>query len=413
MGGHSGGGGGGGGGRGSGGGGGRRGSTAGRVKSETTVTDALDQAPVSGNDSHFSESDHVKEEGDPGPMKNIDFIDLVSSDEDANSILSSQQKGKGKAKSNQGGLRPIRAMRQAHKSPTRTAYSVGSVKNETDESEVEERQHGEVIDVEMGGVDEAEMEIDEPESLVPLPAAPRRGPSSKIDGKAAKPQQLARQPTKKKKKKKEKKPVLQTREDLAEQERQMHELQVLKRELADVRIQTQYTEGDLDMSTPAEKNAVDKKEGRLYLFQFPPVLPELYNPVTQKPKSLEKEKEKVGANEDDDVEMTGENIDLTTAKDEGLKDIKLEPGVDADGTQQREPFVTEEGFIGKLIVRQSGRAELDWGGTHMLVNTGTADNFTSSVVLADEGEGGKEGTAMGMGKVFGRFVVTPDWESLF
>jgi len=363
----------------------------------------LGQIPFFEDDEDFSEPEHVKEEGDPGPMKNIDYIDLVSSDEDVDSIVSSQQKGKSKAKSNKGGLKPIRALRQAHKPPARAAYTMGSIKKESEEAIVEEVRRDEVNDVEMGGADDPNVEMDEP--AVPAPGSPSRENS----GKSTKPREPLRQPTKKN----EKKPVLHTPYDVAEHERQMHHMRVLKHELAEFQIQTQDVEGDVDMSGPAEKKLVDKKEGRLYLFQFPPVLPELYNPLTQKPMGKVEDKETSGANdEDNDMEMTGETVDLTKAKDEGEEKIKLEAGTET-GAPLRESFVTEEGFIGKLVVRQSGRAELDWGGTHMLLNTGSADNFTSSVVLAEEGEGGKDGTAMGMGKVFGRFVVTPDWESLF
>jgi len=88
-----------------------------------------------------------------------------------------------------------------------------------------------------------------------------------------------------------------------------------------------------------------------------------------------------------------------------------------DGARKKkDDFVHEEGWIGKLIVRESGRVELDWGGTHLLVGRGAEAAFLSNALVVDgiergpPGGGAPEGKATSMGQVMGKFVVTPDWE---
>ena len=81
-------------------------------------------------------------------------------------------------------------------------------------------------------------------------------------------------------------------------------------------------------------------------------------------------------------------------------------------------MVQEEGWIGKLIVRESGRVELCWGGTNLLVGRGVDAGFLTTGVMVDmiekgpPGGGAPEGKALSMGQVMGKFVVTPDWDKM-
>ena len=75
-------------------------------------------------------------------------------------------------------------------------------------------------------------------------------------------------------------------------------------------------------------------------------------------------------------------------------------------------MVKEEGFIGKLVVRESGKVELSWGGTSMVLGRGVSANFLSTVVVTENKAEDPEGVAIGMGQVMGKFVVTPDWEKM-
>jgi len=246
-------------------------------------------------------------------------------------------------------------------------------------------------------------------------------------------------------KKKDVKPVLQTEEDKAEWERHLEDMDVLAKELGGLQgnlsLRSYDAEGDFTMSDgPREKDP-----GRIYLFQFPPVLPELYNPLTsQKPKPKgsvktekedEKDKEKVkgkGKGKDPDVDVAGMSAGAK-AKGKGKQTVDLtetavkieEDAISADAAVKHAPdgarkkkdeFVHEEGWIGKLIVRESGRVELNWGGTHLLVGRGAEAAFLSNALVVDgiergpPGGGPPEGKATSMGQVMGKFVVTPDWE---
>jgi DNA-directed RNA polymerase III subunit RPC4 len=100
--------------------------------------------------------------------------------------------------------------------------------------------------------------------------------------------------------------------------------------------------------------------------------------------------------------------------------------------KERKKYVDREGFIRKLIMQESGRVDLDWGETRMLVGRGIPTGFLTTGVLVDPLEedrrhadkrwggafgGGSlkpthEGKTTGMGEIMGKFAVTPDWEGM-
>ncbi|KAH7377551.1 putative 3-hydroxybenzoate 6-hydroxylase 1 [Cadophora sp. MPI-SDFR-AT-0126] len=217
-------------------------------------------------------------------------------------------------------------------------------------------------------------------------------------------------------KKRDQKSVLQTEEDRAEYARHLLDVEVLAKELGGMQgnlnsnSKGKDAEGDNLMDDAAKPE--DHRSGRLYLFQFPPVLPELYNPVeAEKPKD-----------NDADVPMTGTE---PSPKGKGkLKDrtdligeattIKVEEeAVPLDKVKKEEvkkgrtPYVNEEGWIGKLIVRKSGRVELSWGGVNLLVGRGVDAGFLTTGIVVDSlekgppGGGTPEGRALSMGQIMG------------
>jgi DNA-directed RNA polymerase III subunit RPC4 len=246
-------------------------------------------------------------------------------------------------------------------------------------------------------------------------------------------------------KKKDVKPVLQTEEDKEEWERHLEDMDVLAKELGGLQGNLNSRSHDADGDFTMSDGPREKDPGRIYLFQFPPVLPELYNPLTsQKPmpkgslkteKEDEKDKEKgkgKGKGKDPDVDMTGMSAGAK-AKGKGKQTVELtetavkieEDAIPADtavkhtsdgARKKKDEFVHEEGWIGKLIVRESGRVELNWGGTHLLVGRGAEAAFLSNALVVDgvergpPGGGAPEGKATSMGQVMGKFVVTPDLE---
>lgn len=207
------------------------------------------------------------------------------------------------------------------------------------------------------------------------------------------------------------------------------------------------------------------ENGKLFLFQLPPLTPFLYNPATDPPAEHDvKQEPGVG----------GENISTlppttTTSSSSQRKPsdaatpgskpaIKKEgdtnPAVAATGSASRhalqldglltasEPTPLPAGLVGKLRVHASGKVSLDWGGTDMEVRYGTEVDFLQDAVLiqtknkpkekensgaagedATTGEKAEEddedldlrtsGKTYALGQVRRKMVLIPDWAKLY
>jgi len=412
------------------------------------------------------------------PRVDIEHINLISDDSEEDPIFSgSRPRPNGKGKStNKGGLKPVRLHREEHKERVTLVNTEPSMKLQPESDDelpaIDELRSSRAPpkDKEFKGVyrdlagelrvkAEPGVEVTFQGSLPPTTSSPEskrkikdltsspeakqktKDLASAIDldldddavAKAKKVQKVQRFS-----KKKDKKPVIQTEEDRAEYERHLEDVAILANELGGLQgnlgEKPTDAEGDVAMDG-AVAEETDKKEGRLYLFQFPPVLPELYNPVNGKSKTkteIKAEKEKEKAERDNDIQMTG-----MSAKGKGKMKEKADPTGDPtvikveeeslgpdgkskkeDEKKKREDVVHEEGWIGKLIVRESGRVELCWGGTNLLVGRGVDAEFLTTGVMVDmiekgpPGGGAPEGKTLSMGQVMGKFVVTPDWEKM-
>jgi DNA-directed RNA polymerase III subunit RPC4 len=423
------------------------------------------------------EPEYPDEDGD-APRVDIEHINLVSdSEEDKTSddlIVTGSRPVRKPHQANKYGLKPIRLHREEHKDRVNQVNTEPAVKlaPESDSEELptidELRSTGVwhkrkdskgafAEEVRVKAEPGVEMPLRESTVEPIVPPSPESkqkvkaqilAPSSAIDRDSehednaiptAQKERKVRRPSKKK----DKKPVLQTEEDKAEWERHLEDMDVLAKELGGLQgnlsLRPQDADGDFAMGDgPKEKDP-----GRIYLFQFPPVLPELYNPLTsQKPKpkgfvKAEKEDGKdkdkgKGKSKNKDVDMTGIS-EGAKAKGTGKQTgdvtetaVKIEEDTiladaavkhPAEGARKKkDEFVHEEGWIGKLIVRESGRVELNWGGAHLLVGRGAEAGFLSNALVVDgiergpPGGGAPEGKATSMGQVMGKFVVTPDLE---
>ncbi|KAM5342620.1 hypothetical protein ACJ41O_013586 [Fusarium nematophilum] len=186
------------------------------------------------------------------------------------------------------------------------------------------------------------------------------------------------------------------------------DLELLASELGTVEI----TEGE-DGKTGAPSN----KDGRMYLFQFPPVLPPLKE-VAQ-PKPIRKIKPDPEGDEANLLESTpsaadAAPVDLTQ---EGMPSIARDPA--ADDPENKAGFMSsllsQGGMIGQLKVRKSGRVEMDWGGRTLELSPAAGMNFLTTAVIVEENDekprpGVIGGESIGMGKIMGRFVLAPTWD---
>lgn len=172
-----------------------------------------------------------------------------------------------------------------------------------------------------------------------------------------------------------------------------------------------------------------RREGRLFLFQFPPVLPTLQasSPgggggggqgaarsgsglVKQEPDML------------DDVVMLDSVAPVPTASSSGAAGA-IDLTNDSAAAGGLPSGIGGGGFLGTLSIRRSGRAELSWGGMTFEMMPGMDVQFVTTAVLletADEkprgtaagaGSGGESaapaGHAFGMGPVGGKYNLVP------
>ena len=407
------------------------------------------------------------DEDDDAPRVDIENINLASdgddgdNDDDDDVILTGVRrfdKSRGKIVSNKGGLKPIRLDRKEHKdrvtivNTESTAKSAPKDDNDPDVMIGGEGRSSRPVPQKRSwaGTYEDDVQIKTepgtiPEmrySLEPMPSSPppsefkvpgKVGDDLEFEMEITRPEPNSSRPDHRVKprhalKEKERMPVIQTEEDRAEWERHVEDLDILRKELVglaphlDPQNKSKDVECDIEMEQ--EDTPLQKEDGRIYLFQFPPILPKLFNEVTSSnPNDIK---------HDDDVEII-EPLDLTKDKNTEVKseekvvEIKQEE-LDVDEElkrKKREALVVEEGSIGRLIVRESGKVELVWGGTNMKISRGVETSFYSGGAVVDsmdqwvKDERGKDvqvmqgsrGMSLSMGMIMGKFVAIPDWTS--
>ncbi|CRK48315.1 hypothetical protein HYQ45_013878 [Verticillium longisporum] len=157
---------------------------------------------------------------------------------------------------------------------------------------------------------------------------------------------------------------------------------------------------------PADDGSLThNRDGRLYLFQFPPVLPPLH---VISGSSMVK-------SEGDDTVMleqgAGGSIDLTGSDEQRKPKVEAETKVSVSEMAEN---LKQGGMIGKMNVRRSGKVEFDWGGCTLELGPAAGMNFlTTAVIIEEADEKAKNaehgGDAYGMGKIMGRFVLAPRW----
>lgn len=268
-----------------------------------------------------------------------------------------------------------------------------------------------------------------------------------------------------------------TMEERREWERHHLDLELLREELGHLSIPPPELEpvvntegatvptganGDVAMGDAAaeEQPAVDdRRKDRVYLFQFPPILPTLT--ISSGPGGVKKEAPPspelsrrakpnlAGPSTSINTEDAPINLDdipdiLDTPAATGAtanskeNPLKVEDGGAHVPTSAGQSTYRDvpSGFVGKLRVHASGRTFLDWGGTSMQIGMGTDVQFLQDVMVTRffepeekledmagksgpkdmkkevEEPKGPGGEALGLGQIRGKFVVTPDWEEI-
>ncbi|KAK4177935.1 hypothetical protein QBC36DRAFT_121348 [Triangularia setosa] len=151
----------------------------------------------------------------------------------------------------------------------------------------------------------------------------------------------------------------------------------------------------------------EQLDDRAFIFQFP-VRPPLY--VVKDDGSLAKSE-----GDDDVVMLDGQQQD--NAPVDPTAEVKEEEVAEEESQQEEPEVVPQAGYLGKLIVRKSGKVEIDWGGYPMDSGTGVAPRHLSTAVLlemedAKPGEASR-GFAYSLGRVeavFSSVLRTSDME---
>lgn len=217
--------------------------------------------------------------------------------------------------------------------------------------------------------------------------------------------------------KEKKKPVVKVKKTLPLQDPEdgviQDDLDLLAKELGAVTVEK---DGET-VTEPANK------DGRLYLFQFPPLMPPL-KPSEASATPKVKQEGDAGANSNNDNGA----VDLTTAEDQDDSDDEDDEITAMEKAEQQEreqkdgfrsQLLSQGGMIGRVNVRKSGKVELSWGGRVLEMSPAAGMNFLTTAVIVEEsdekptnGPAGAPptgGDCVGMGKIMGRFTLAPVW----
>ncbi|KAK9370312.1 RNA polymerase III RPC4-domain-containing protein [Lipomyces kononenkoae] len=143
---------------------------------------------------------------------------------------------------------------------------------------------------------------------------------------------------------------------------------------------------------------VDELERKLYFFQFAPVLPS-FESVRAGVKAEQRVKQEQGIKSEPVAEA-----------DLSLTSLKGRPRVPSDSGTALSSVHGQDGLVGQLYIRKSGRVSIEWGGVEMEVAKGVDTDFLQDVVVLDHAD---ERKATLLGQIARKVVVTPNIDILF
>lgn len=246
-------------------------------------------------------------------------------------------------------------------------------------------------------------------------------------------------------------PILQTEEDRLEWTRYEEDLRLLSEELGFVKpesLQTNSIDPDRDCKTDdGADRSKDKREGLVYLFQLPPIMPKILTAAEREIVNMESTQ--IGKAEKDNPPELSNPIDLKLSQpsDPNQKQPKPEPEETfVPDTRNANIFMAKDsalpvGRVGRLRVHNTGRVTATWGGASLELGRGSGSGLLQEVVMTEyskhhaiklsaegkdkdnnDGEGGKEkleerislgDKGWAIGQLGGGFVMTPDWVKMF
>lgn len=353
---------------------------------------------------------HMEEDDrDEQPRRDIERI-WISSDEEEAVVVS--RKGKQRRISRTpkpfAGLRPVRAARTAVDEHEESKdKKISQAPNTTEDNAV----------IDVGSSDD--MQVDD----APLPDMSAAGCAVSVKKRAPSSPELTKRTVKKpsdSRTKPDPRVLSETVEEKAERLRLDEDIESLREAF----LHKSDTDETIDSKgEEAVFGRSDHDRQRMFLFQLPPLVPQLYDPMTRQGQAGNvMDVDGVQVKAEDASSIPTANVDVAQkAADQGKPTTEAQPTMfTADApANQRLPG----GLVGKLKIHKSGKVTLDWGGTDIEVRYGTEVDFLQDVVCvetsdqpeAEEGVGisQKEGKAYAMGQVTRKMVLVPDWGRLY
>ncbi len=214
------------------------------------------------------------------------------------------------------------------------------------------------------------------------------------------------------------KPVLQTAEDRQEWARYQEDLYILTEELGPrtttippvaTGISTDAEEGD-DKADTDTKNETkrDRKQGLVYLFQLPPIIPSLITPTEKEESEAVAAKQLSPPPAKPEQQPSASSMPPPPGNPFSAPHKthpKIKPDPDSKPTlTSTTPISASLGKAGKITVLATGRVIATWGGVGIEVGRGGEGGILQEVVLWEVGMKGAEA----MGQVAGGFVGVPE-----
>lgn len=331
---------------------------------------------------------------DNQPKRDIERI-WISSDEDEDAIVG--RKGKQRLTSRTPkmsfGLRPVRAAREVSDQvdDEKLGKTSGLVKSDDDNT--------------VADVDTDQMLVDDvtPITKKDPPSSPElsKRTAKKVDNRL-----------------KDTKLLVETAEERAERLRMSGDIDKLREQFL-----SPYYDLDNDRMMDDGEGETDTRHtghDRMFLFQLPPLIPQLFDPLTRPSTAAAPG----GVDDAQGIQVKAEP-DASGTVGEAEKDEdkeKTEPPstvfTSASSVSERFP----PGLVGKLNIHKSGKVTLDWGGTDMEVRYGTDVDFLQDVIcvqscqlpeLTDTETQEQTGKVYTLGQVEKKMVLVPDWGKLY
>lgn len=329
----------------------------------------------------------------------IEHINLISDEEenDDDDVLGTRRRLKHQKSMQDAGLRPIRLKKHEH---IKRAVGVAATKLKSEQNMKEEDAH-EQADIQKART----VAIEEARDTMQVDQETLGGPSAKreVEIKApSSPEEHKKPERRRRTSSKDRRLAYETIEEQQERLRYEKELRKISRELSILGSDSGMP--DIGSATTSNGSLGSARDGKMYLFQLPPMTPMLVR----------------GDGESDlaingsipVTETGGGTADPTVKKEPGTEDVK-------NASSQASKILTAGedrlpgGLVGKLNVHQSGKVTLDWGGTSMVVNWGTEVDFLQDAVLMTPKREGQDQVAYSLAQVKDKFVVTPDWQKIY